>query len=369
MTLPDAAGAAPLTRRASLRTLFVRLGITLAVALTLAILGHATLRAEEAATPKRFVRPVPKGGWTDKQAPDRSVPSQDQKPSSRTDATDNDRTAATSGSSSLKWRPHRRAEADTDGDEAVVAQTVKTDGSRSVGVSTTTLRTIDPFEDSYSTQADPLEHDPDARQHVRRLVWQEGADDPRLELPSLDEMPVDESPLRRPFQLQPLDEGVPIEEQIAAQRQFYDPPCPTPADLKPISEVTNVITAPDGDFPRECPLGDEVFVPRNWGLTTYTWKASAVCHKPLYFEQMALERYGHSTGPLTQPFVSGAHFFATLPVLPYLMGVEPPWECIYPLGYYRPGSCAPYMLYPIPISARGALLEAGAWVGGVFLIP
>ena len=74
-------------------------------------------------------------------------------------------------------------------------------------------------------------------------------------------------------------------------------------------------------------------------------------------------------GPWVQPFASAAHFFLTIPILPYKMGLEPPNECIYALGYCRPGNCAPYMLDPIPISARAALFEAGAWVGGVFAIP
>ena len=84
---------------------------------------------------------------------------------------------------------------------------------------------------------------------------------------------------------------------------------------------------------------------------------------------MQLERYGHSWGPYLQPVISQGHFFLTVPILPYLMGVDPPCECIYTLGYYRPGSCAPYMLDPLPISARAGLLEAGVWVGGVFLVP
>lgn len=32
----------------------------------------------------------------------------------------------------------------------------------------------------------------------------------------------------------------------------------------------------------------------------------------------------------------------TLPVLPSKMRVELPWESVYPLGYHRPGNCAPW---------------------------
>ena len=51
------------------------------------------------------------------------------------------------------------------------------------------------------------------------------------------------------------------------------------------------------------------------------------------------------------------------------MGVEPPGECIYTLGYYRPGSCAPYMLDPFPLSVRGALFEGAVATGLVFILP
>jgi hypothetical protein len=118
------------------------------------------------------------------------------------------------------------------------------------------------------------------------------------------------------------------------------------------------------DYPFECSLDDgTTHAGRCWEQTTYMWKASAMCHKPLYFEDEQLERYGHSFTPCIEPFVSGAHFFATIPVLPYCMGVEPPNECIYALGHYRPGDCAPYMCNPIPLSCRGALFEAGAVAG------
>ena len=124
------------------------------------------------------------------------------------------------------------------------------------------------------------------------------------------------------------------------------------------------------DYPFECSIDDgTMHAGRCWEQTTYMWKASAMCHKPLYFEDEQLERYGHSFSPCFQPFVSGAHFFCTLPVLPYCMGVEPPCECIYALGHYRPGNCAPYMCNPVPLSVRGALFEAGVVTGTAAILP
>ncbi len=145
--------------------------------------------------------------------------------------------------------------------------------------------------------------------------------------------------------------------------------CPTVKDLKKISQLTTNITPSAGDLPRDCPWGGEDFRPRSWSPVMFTWTASGLCHKPLYFEDVQLERYGHGLGPWAQPFASAAHFFLTVPILPYKMGLELPDECIYTLGYYRPGSCARYMLDPLPLSIRAGVFEAGAWVAGAAIIP
>jgi hypothetical protein len=126
---------------------------------------------------------------------------------------------------------------------------------------------------------------------------------------------------------------------------------------------------PGADMPFECTLGDDLFDPRCWKLTTYTWKASALCHKPIYFEDVALERYGHSHGPVCEYFASAAHFFGDVALLPYHMGIKTPCECEYTLGYYRPGSCAPYILDPFPVSLRGAAFGAVGYCGVVALFP
>ncbi|MGY8768758.1 MAG: hypothetical protein ACKVH8_10085 [Pirellulales bacterium] len=122
-------------------------------------------------------------------------------------------------------------------------------------------------------------------------------------------------------------------------------------------------------MPYECGWNKEPFEGRDWDPLEVNWTASALCHKPLYFEERALERYGHTTGPLTQPFVSGAHFFGNVITLPYKMGMNPPTECRYALGYYRPGNCAPQLIAPIPLSVRGALTQTAAVLGAVYWIP
>ena len=126
---------------------------------------------------------------------------------------------------------------------------------------------------------------------------------------------------------------------------------------------------PGDDYPHECRLEGETFEPRRFATTTFTWKAAGYCHKPLYFEHWNLERYGHSHGFAADSFLSAAHFFARIPALPYQMGVELPWECVYPLGYYRPGSCAPWTVPAVPVSLRGLAVGAATATGLVFLLP
>ena len=123
------------------------------------------------------------------------------------------------------------------------------------------------------------------------------------------------------------------------------------------------------DFPCECRLEGEDWEPRQFTNTTMTWRAAGYCHKPLYFEQWNFERYGHSVHPVADPFLSAGHFFTSAAFLPYKMGVELPWECIYPLGYYRPGDCAPWTVPAPAMSLRGAALEAAALTGAYFILP
>ncbi len=118
----------------------------------------------------------------------------------------------------------------------------------------------------------------------------------------------------------------------------------------------------DKHKPPECSLGDVPFRPRRWHTINFAWTATCTCHNPVYFEDEQLERYGNSFGPAVQTTVSAVRFFSTVPLLPYFMGVYPANECVYDLGQYRPGSCAPYYLDPLPISVRGALYE-GTFLG------
>jgi hypothetical protein len=140
-------------------------------------------------------------------------------------------------------------------------------------------------------------------------------------------------------------------------------------DVSELSEPDLAYLSEAWGLPRQCRLEMEQYAGRSFTPSTLIWKASGLCHSPLYFEEVQLERYGHTMGPLVQPVVSSAHFFANIAVLPYKMGIHPPCECQYALGYYRPGNCAPWMIPPVPLSLRGALAETAVVLGGIALIP
>jgi hypothetical protein len=73
----------------------------------------------------------------------------------------------------------------------------------------------------------------------------------------------------------------------------------------------------------------------------YTWISPVFYHKPLYFEQPNLERYGVGTNCRLQPAASAIHFFGTIPLLPYKILTQHPCEKYYTLGNNRPGDCVP----------------------------
>ena len=123
---------------------------------------------------------------------------------------------------------------------------------------------------------------------------------------------------------------------------------------------------------------------RPWMLTSCEWEAPATRHLPLLFEEPNLERLGYTNrcyldfcgyeaGPRTaeclQPIISGAHFFGSLAIVPYLSGYQSPCEPVYTLGVDRPGSPVCHRKHLIPLSLKGALYQAAAVTGLVFYIP
>lgn len=175
-------------------------------------------------------------------------------------------------------------------------------------------------------------------------------------------------------------------------------PVTSPAHLKKISDIQpfhdyhpetaikgevcwNLCPRPDGqpcqpdengnvpECPSEFKLGDEPYSARAMSDCLYQWRASDQWHHPLYFEDPALERYGHTHHELVQPFVSVARFGVQFAGLPYQMAIDPVCKKMYTLGYYRPGECAPKKYYQIPWNTHAAATEAAAWTGLFFIFP
>ncbi len=114
-------------------------------------------------------------------------------------------------------------------------------------------------------------------------------------------------------------------------------------------------------------LDNGEYVQRKGSPVVMQWAPTNLWHHPLYFEDPALERYGHTYHPLVQPFASTGRFATQLVGLPYQMTLHPVHAKEYTLGWYRPGDCAPKKLYQIPFNEEAALMQA-AVLSGLFLI-
>jgi hypothetical protein len=71
----------------------------------------------------------------------------------------------------------------------------------------------------------------------------------------------------------------------------------------------------------------------------FAWCAPDIRYQPLFFEDVALERYGQTLGFHRQTFRSGIHFFKSAITFPNNARHHSPWSCDYPLGFCRPGDC------------------------------
>lgn len=187
---------------------------------------------------------------------------------------------------------------------------------------------------------------------------EETADDPTAGDPFIEEAP------------ERVMEAVETPQATASVNEF---------GLKPMARLTTDILLPQPKegvpedlaaprFEHEGVIASAEFVGRDWTVTDYRWEASMLCHGPLLFEQLNAERYGITYGCM-QPVVSAAHFFVTVPALPYKVWAQGHDHCQYVLGFYRPGSPAKPQCYRPRISADAGLFEAGVIVGLIYILP
>ncbi len=73
----------------------------------------------------------------------------------------------------------------------------------------------------------------------------------------------------------------------------------------------------------------------------FSWAAPNIRFQPLYFEDVAVERYGQTRGLIKQPIVSTFKFFRDAALLPLNAAIDRPYSCDVPLGHGRPGSPTP----------------------------
>jgi len=147
--------------------------------------------------------------------------------------------------------------------------------------------------------------------------------------------------------------------------------------LRPIGQVGADIRPKVGELPTDyaAPLFARVGqirqgtgATRDWGMYAFNWEAKGLCYGPLRFEEVNLERHGYAV-PLVQPVLSAAHFFGTLPILPYKMAATSRWNCQYSLGHYRPGSYTPFRYNRVPWRLYPAAVQAGVVTGAVLVLP
>ena len=147
------------------------------------------------------------------------------------------------------------------------------------------------------------------------------------------------------------------------------PRAPAPTEARPIKPI---------EIPEE-------FIPlekRNFEVRRKFWASPAICHTPLYFQDVVLERYGQGVeqalGPhwgqffsyplddprqsiqrqqMLQPAYSAGMFALQILALPYNILMDPPWEAQYDLGYYRPGDPIPPDTTYLPTTGVGPPLR------------
>ncbi len=156
-----------------------------------------------------------------------------------------------------------------------------------------------------------------------------------------------------------------------------EPPTDDDEIFRPIQQLSVDIAPGKGELPqnraaiRFAKAGEQVHVTgfsRSEPETHFEWDAPALCHRPLFFEDVNLERHGYHV-KYFQPLLSAAHFFSRVPALPYLTASQRSRVCNYTLGHYRPGSYAPYVWYYPQPSLTGTAIEGAVVTGLILAIP
>lgn len=90
-------------------------------------------------------------------------------------------------------------------------------------------------------------------------------------------------------------------------------------------------------------------------------------HRPLYFQELNLERCGTSYG-CAQNAVSAAYFIGNAAILPYRMALDRADQCVESWGELPTGRRYANDLEPLSVDLAGGVNEAAAIAGFVFLL-
>lgn len=243
-------------------------------------------------------------------------------------------------------------------------QPVESDESRTQIVSTPTLD-----DSAFDEPAQPFEPAPLLRQDTpapedfpRPLPSRAALLESEEAAISMQDLPAETAPAARTFALRPITDIQPFFDYSPTGEDPCKHLCPLRDGLCP-PDPDNLCPEP---FEMSMAGSPERFFPH----LEYYWSASNLYHNPLYFENPALERYGHvHFNDCVEPAYSMARFGAQFIGLPYQMALDHACRRQYSLGWYRPGDFAPKLIYQPPLNARAAGTAAVAYTGLFLLVP
>ncbi len=256
-------------------------------------------------------------------------------------------------------------------------------GEQSVTVSTTTVRPTEPSAPRLSGFLQVIEVvDDSLRNQIAPAISTEAESVPAVAKRSVIQF-ADSQPLLAVLQQSTSASNLPSpaeERELTQEQRAEAEEVEVEAfdlDLKPMHSLSARTMPKAGEFPtnyaeerfaREGTIAHRMGFSRAHMETAMMWEAPASSHRPLYFEEINLERHGHKI-PLVQPAISAAHFFGRVPLLPYMMVSEKHRDTQYALGHYRPGDYAPYSLYVPRLRLDASAAESAIVAAVIFAFP
>jgi len=218
------------------------------------------------------------------------------------------------------------------------------------------MKEFDPFREARQ-QLQAVQPQPRAQQIVRPVPAPAPAPMPALPVPV-------NSAFQEPESGREMLPGTPdVVRSLSGIQPNYDYQFQVKEDYLGQTTVADSTQVPkEADFPHV------VYGERLSPESLFAWEASNLYHNPLYFEDPALERYGH-VHPVIQPFVSLTRIGVQTLGLPYQSVIDTPCTKRYVLGWFRPGEEAPHLCYQIPLNPEAAAAEAAAVTTGFLIVP